>query len=137
MKRLALAMLGLAVSAISTGCCCLSGGGGCGPCGGGAYYGPTPGVVAPGGCPNGNCGIGAAAPGYGISQASVIPTNANAQFASAAPAYTPVSASTGPIATTSAQPTSGPVIMQAGGFQTGPQFTQAAPGIRMNPLPTY
>jgi len=132
MKRLAFALFGLAAAAFSTGCCCLGGGGACGH-GGGAFYGPNPGFapgVAPGGCPNGNCGIGAAAPAYGISQAAFVPTSGTASVASTAPTFSPTSA------TVTAQPISGPVIMQAGGFTSGPQFTQTA-GVRMNALPTY
>jgi hypothetical protein len=71
MKRLALAIVGLALTATGSGCCgCLSHifhpyGGGCNPCG-------SPcGQMAPlGGCPNGACGygpVGYAAPAGGTA----------------------------------------------------------------------
>jgi len=70
MKRLALAIVGLALTVTGSGCCgCLSHifhpygyGGGCSPCG-------SPcGQMAPmGGCPSGACGMGYAAPAGGTA----------------------------------------------------------------------
>lgn len=95
MKTLALAILAAALAAGSTGCCCLGGGGGCcsyqpSPCNSCApSYGYAPsgcsscgqgGYVAPyaapygGGCPNGNCGVGA--PAYGPQGAYFGPSDA-------------------------------------------------------------
>ena len=110
MKTLALAILAAALAGGSTGCCCL-GGGGCSPCASYApsgcnscapSYGYAPsyggcnscgqnyGVPAfgGGGCPNGNCGVGAP-PVYGPQGAYFGP--GDVMSAQAAPTYpTPV-----------------------------------------------
>ena len=72
MQRIALSLAGLGLALSLTGCCCshLCGGGygsgyapacpqPCSPCGPtyGAGYGAAPAVMAPGGCPSGNCGM--------------------------------------------------------------------------------
>lgn len=70
MQRFTLSLAALSLLTLSlTGCCCssLCGGGygagyapnPCSPCGPtyGASYGAAPAMVAPGGCPTGNCGM--------------------------------------------------------------------------------
>ncbi|QDT64231.1 hypothetical protein [Calycomorphotria hydatis] len=57
MKRLSLCLIALTLTAAAVGCCS--------PCGskcgtGTSFFGPVTNPLMPGGCPNGNCGLGAA-----------------------------------------------------------------------------
>ena len=65
MKRNIMLLMGVAAMFLATGCCCLTGGCGRSSCCG---YNPAPvyGGYGGGGCPNGNCGIGA--PGASLPQ---------------------------------------------------------------------
>ena len=83
MQRILLSLAALGLLAVSlTGCCCHGCGGHgagyapacpppCGPCGpvGATYgaYGAAPAVMAPGGCPSGNCGMYPSGAYYGPS----------------------------------------------------------------------
>ena len=88
MRQLAHLVLVLVLGS-SIGCCCLSRGGGCGPCNSGAY-----GSYYGGGnsCPNGNCNLqGAYYDGFGGVQSASIPGALPAT--AAAPGTFPVTAS--------------------------------------------
>ncbi|MCC7419080.1 MAG: hypothetical protein IT428_02245 [Planctomycetaceae bacterium] len=123
MKTLAYAILAAVLAAGSTGCCCGLGHGGCcsyAPSGGGCCtpsygYAPSPcnscgtGYAAPygGGCPSGNCGVGA-------------------------PVYGPQGANFGPMDTMTAS--SGPAFPAP--VAMGPSFAQTAMA-PLQSLPTY
>jgi hypothetical protein len=104
----------------SVGCCCLGGGGY------GACYPPA------GGCPNGACGIGAAAPGPGVAQRDFYNTYGTAQATMVPNTYT--TTASGPVALGPIIP--GPVTyavpMTTTTYLT-PPFTTAG----LQPLPTY
>jgi hypothetical protein len=111
------AVSGLLLS--SVGCCCLGGGGGYGAC-----YPPA------GGCPGGNCGIGAAA-GPGVAQREFYGSYATAQ--TVIPGTYATTAS-GPVALGPIIP--GPVSYVVPTTTTtflAPTTTTAA----LQPLPTY
>ncbi len=89
MKTLACAVLGVLIAAVATGCCCSHGCNTCGYNAGGcnSCYGAAPTYnYAPGGCPNGNCGVGA--PGFYPQGAYYGPTDV--MTSNAAPLGTPV-----------------------------------------------
>ncbi len=79
-KRVSFLVAGVAMTAMATGCCCLSGYNRCNPCSNPCYSGYGGGMMAPAS----PCGPGGCAPTYGGYPTSYIPNDPSSAFAPAA-----------------------------------------------------